>query len=104
MPDQDAVRTAHHKLFAGVLDGASPADWYMELTERIEIAEAALVEARRQRAMICAHLRDSLGWTYSEIAAATKGAISPQRAGQLAARGRPHITPVKPEQYQREEA
>ncbi len=91
--DPAAVRAAYDALFGGALDVDDLDAWLTTLTERLAVAEAAIEIARRQRAQIVAHLHDSLGRSYAEIAAAQEG-LSPQRAGQLAAKGRPHITPI----------
>lgn len=91
--DPGAVKAAYDALFSGALAADDLDAWYRELTQRIAVAEAAIDVARRQRAQILAHQHDSLGRSYAAIAA-TKPGLSPQRASQLAAKGRPHITPV----------
>lgn len=99
-PDPAAVQAAYEALFSGVLEVDDLAAWYAALTERIAVVEAVLESARQQRAMVVAHMHDSLGQSYAEIVAATKGALSAQRAGQLAAKGRPHIKPLSVKEQQ----
>lgn len=100
-PDPEKVDAVYAALFGGALAEDDLAVWVMALSERIAVAEAALQRARLQRAQAVAHLHDSFGQSYSAIAEATKGGLSPQRAGQLAAKGRPHIKPLDPKEYGR---
>lgn len=87
-PEPALVTAVYNLVFGGALDTNDLVVWHDELTRRIAVAEAALDMARRQRAMVVAHLHDTFGMQYADIAAAAKDPLSPQRAGQLAAKGR----------------
>lgn len=97
--DPDATASVYKLLFAGALDADDPIGWLNELASRIAVAEAAIEAARQQRAMVVAHLHDTFRMSYADIAAASKDPLSPQRAGQLAAKGRGRITPLDPASY-----
>lgn len=102
--DLAAVEALGQQLFPldEVLADEDLVQWYARLADRIALVEAVLDKARQQRAMVVAHLHDSLGKTFAEISVATKGDLSPQRAGQLAAKGRPHIKTLNPNDYSAE--
>lgn len=93
-PDPAAVEALAAQLFPPeLLDGDDLVAWYAALTDRVALVEAALEVGRTRRAQVVAHLHDTFGQSYAEIAASQEG-LSPQRASQLAAKGRPHIRPL----------
>lgn len=99
--DPAAVEALAAQLFpAGeMLAGEDLIAWYARLTDRIALIEAVLDVARTRRAQVVAHLHDSFGRSYADIAASATGGLSATRASQLAARGRPHIKPLNPKDY-----
>lgn len=94
-PDPEEVESVHALLFGSALRGEDLDAWYRALTARLAIAEAALEMARLQRAQVVAHLHDTMRQTYTQIAERL-GGLDRSRAAQLAAKGRPHITPGRP--------
>jgi hypothetical protein len=88
MPDPAAVAAVfavlfnHDEMFAG----EDLARWFERLSERIAVVETALESARLQRGMIAAHLSETFRLPYKAIG--ERLGVTPQRAGQLAARGR----------------
>lgn len=70
-----------------MLAGEDLARWFERLSERIGVVEAALERARLQRGMVAAHLSETFGLPFKAIGELL-GGITPQRAGQLAAKGR----------------
>lgn len=87
--DPAAIEAAFAVLFNRdeMLAGDDLARWFERLSERIAVTEAALDKARTQRAMIAAHLSETFRLPYKAIGELL-GGLSPQRVGQLAAKGR----------------
>ena len=92
-PDSAVVERVYAALFGDALAVDDLEVWYRELTERLAVLDAVAAAARLQRAQVVAHLHDTFGLTYSKIAERL-APLDRSRAAQLAAKGRPHITPV----------
>ena len=92
-PDPAVVARLYAELFGDALAVDDLEVWYRELTDRLAVLNAVADAARLQRAQVVAHLHDTFGLTYAKIAERL-APLDKSRAAQLAAKGRPHITPV----------